>query len=224
VDPEQKVLNAGVFSSWLRRTRYLLIKNNGSNVPCGECNACCKSSHFIHIHSDEKDTLLSIPEKWLFAAPYLPKGNKIMGYDSSGCCPMFINNSCSIYEHRSQTCRNYDCRIFTAAGISAGDKTKISINNQLKRWRFQYPARSDRTKHEAVMKAAIFFREHADCFPDSNVPVDPLQIAILALKVYEVFLAFSDKVIRSKDISSGKKIANEIIKINNTFESKLKQS
>ena len=33
------------------------------------------------------------------------------------CSP---NGGCSIYPHRPETCRTYDCRVFTAAGMNAG--------------------------------------------------------------------------------------------------------
>ena len=51
----------------------------------------------------------------------MPKGNMLLGYDENGHCPMLIDDKCSIYEHRPITCRSYDCRIFPAAGIVAGD-------------------------------------------------------------------------------------------------------
>ena len=119
-------LPAGCFSSWLRCTRLGLIKENEAFVQCGECNACCASSYFIHIRPDETQTLTAIPKALLFPAPGLPKGNVLMGYNEHGCCPMLTGGKCSIYEHRSQTCRSYDCRIFTAAGIIPDEAEKAS--------------------------------------------------------------------------------------------------
>ena len=115
---EQQDLPAGRFSSWLRRTRSAQLEENGVDVPCGECNACCKSSYFIHIRPEETQTLSRIPGELLFAAPGLPEGNVLLGYDENGHCPMLIDEKCSIYEHRPLTCRTYDCRIFPAAGIA----------------------------------------------------------------------------------------------------------
>ena len=127
---EQQDLPAGEFSSWLRRTRSALVEESGADVPCGECNACCRSSYFIHIRPEETRTLSRIPKKLLFPAPGLPKGNVLLGYDEHGRCPMLIDDKCSIYEHRPQTCRNYDCRIFSAAGIAAGDDDKALITQR----------------------------------------------------------------------------------------------
>ncbi len=104
---------------------------------------------------------------------------------------MLVDGKCSIYEHRPQACRSYDCRVFPAAGIEAGDNDKELINLRIRRWKFSYPAESDRKEQLAVQAAATFLREHADCFPDGFVPSNPAQLAILAIKVYDVFVNYS---------------------------------
>lgn len=78
---EPPYLPAGRFSAWLRRTRHALQNENGAAVPCGDCNACCRSSYFIHIRPEETRTLKRIPSQILFAASGLPKGNLVLGYD-----------------------------------------------------------------------------------------------------------------------------------------------
>ena len=105
---------------------------------------------------------------------------------------MLADGKCSIYEHRPQTCRSYDCRVFPAAGIEAGESDKELINLRIRRWRFSYPAEGDRREHAAVQAAARFLREHPDCFPDGFVPSNPAQLAVLAIKVYDVFVDYSD--------------------------------
>ncbi|HEX3044415.1 MAG TPA: YkgJ family cysteine cluster protein [Bacillota bacterium] len=184
-------LPAGCFSSWLRRTRIGLIKEREIDVACGACNACCKSSYFIHIRPEETKTLARIPKQILFPAPGLPKGNMVLGYDEKGCCPMLINDKCSIYEHRPQTCRNYDCRIFTAAGIAAGDDKDL-ITQQIRRWKFSYPTKRDLNLHLAVQAAAKFLRDRADCFPGGAPPSNSSQLALIALQVYEVLLKYNE--------------------------------
>jgi len=190
---ERQDLPAGRFSSWLRRTRSAQGKENGADVPCGECTACCRSSYFIHIRPEETQTLTRIPRELLFAAPGLPEGNVLLGYDENGHCPMLIDNQCSIYEHRPLTCRNYDCRIFPAAGLTAGDDDKALINQQIQRWQFSFPTKLDHNQHAAVQAAAMFLREHAECFPAGVVPRNSTQLAILAIKVYDVFLKYNDE-------------------------------
>ena len=183
---------AGAFSTWLRRTRSARLNDGGADVPCGDCTACCTSSYFIHIAPEETATLARIPEQLLFPAPGQPKGNVLMGYDKNGHCPMLINNRCSIYEHRPQTCRTYDCRIFPAAGIAVSEPEKALIARRAQLWKFDYPTPRDRSEHAAVQAAATFLSERAECFPN-GVPKHSTQLAVLAIEVYEVFLELQDK-------------------------------
>ena len=214
---KQKELPAGCFSSWLRRTRYALIKENGADVPCGECNACCRSSYFIHIRPEETQTLTWIPKELLFAAPGLPKGNVLLGYDKNGHCPMLIDNTCSIYEHRPQTCRNYDCRIFSAAGITAGDDDKALITACIQHWKFSFPTKRDRDQYLAVQSAAKFLQEHPECFP-GGVPTIPSQLAIIALKTYDVFLKYNNESGKTGLVSIDFEVAQAIMEANEKFE------
>jgi len=86
---EQQDLPAGCFSSWLRRTRSALVKENGVSVHCGECNSCCTSSYFIHIRPEETQTLARINRKLLFPAPGLPKGECAFGVKGTGLLTTF---------------------------------------------------------------------------------------------------------------------------------------
>lgn len=182
---------AGDFSSWLRQARDSLLGKGGMEVACGECVGCCTSSYFIHIRPEEKAAISRIPANLLFAAPGQPKGHFLMGYDSAGLCPMFKATNCVIYEHRPHTCRDYDCRIFTAAGIAAGGNEKAVINERVERWLFSYPTKLDCDEHQAVKTAAAFIHEHAYHFPGGRVPDDPSQLAVLAIKSYEVFIGLN---------------------------------
>jgi uncharacterized protein len=213
----QQYLPAGCFSSWLRRTRLALIKGNEAVVNCGECKACCTSSYFIHIKPEETRTLSCINKKLLFPAPGQPKGNVLLGYDKNGCCPMMMDNKCSIYDNRPLTCRSYDCRIFTAAGIAAGDDDKTLITQRVRQWKFSYPAWRDRDQHSAVQAAAKFLQEHAECFPGGAVPGSPSQLAILAIKVYKVFL---DEPGKTGCLSSNIEVAKAIMEANEKFEAR----
>jgi uncharacterized protein len=216
---ERLDLPAGGFSAWLRRARSALLIENGIHVGCGECTACCSSSYFIHIQPEETRTLDRIRKDLLAAAPGRPKGHVLLGYDGKGFCPMLKNGKCSIYEHRPLTCRNYDCRIFTAAGIAAGDGDKVRINRRVARWRFSYPAKRDRDEHLAVRAASKFIREHAKAFPAAKTPDNPSQLAVLAIKVYDVFLKKDIQSIKTTSASSDAEIADAIIKACAKFDS-----
>ena len=214
---EQQYLPAGRFSSWLRRTRSAQKKEDGADVPCGECTACCTSSYFVHIRPEETQALSWIPRELLFPAPGLPKGNVLLGYDENGHCPMLVDDKCSIYEHRPLTCRTYDCRVFTAAGMTAGDDDKALITQRVQRWQFSHPTKRDRHQHAAVQAAARFLRERAEYFPAGFVPSNPTQLAILAIKVSDVFLKYIDESGKTGGISPDLEIAQAVIEASEKF-------
>ena len=120
-----EALNAGAFSTWLDEIAAAIAGTTSSDVPCGTCTGCCTSSQFIHIGPDETDALAHIPAALLFPAPRMPRGHVLMGYDRRGHCPMLVDDACSIYAHRPRTCRTYDCRVFTAAGIAPDDDKPV---------------------------------------------------------------------------------------------------
>ena len=214
---EQQGLPAGRFSSWLRRTRSAQQKEDGADVPCGECTACCTSSYFIHIRPEETQTLSRVPRELLFPAPGLPKGNVLLGYAENGHCPMLIDDTCSIYEHRPLTCRNYDCRVFAAAGMTAGDEDKALITQRIQRWKFSYPTKRDRHQHAALQAAARFLRERAECFPAGFVPSNATQLAILAIKVYDVFLKYTDESGKTGRVPPDLEVAKAVIEASEKF-------
>ena len=182
-------LAAGDFSSWVTQMQRAIRGDGGSEVPCAGCTACCTSYQFIHIAPDETDTLSRIPEELLFPAPGLPRGHVVLGYDDRGHCPMLVDGKCSIYEHRPQTCRTYDCRVFPATGVDIDDHDKRLISDQARRWRFNFPTPADETEHAAVLAASTFLKEHGDVLPKGAVPTNATQMAVLAIEIHEVFLA-----------------------------------
>ena len=71
---------AGNFSDWLRRTEASLRSEAaGVVVDCGSCRGCCRSSMFIHVRPEEKETIRRIPRALLFPAPGLPIGHLLIG-------------------------------------------------------------------------------------------------------------------------------------------------
>ena len=145
---DDRDLAAGDFSSWMVEIRAAIRDERDSDVPCNGCTACCRSSQFVHIGPDEVDTLARIPAELLFPAPGRPRGHVVLGYDERGHCPMLIDDQCSIYEHRPNACRTYDCRVFAAAGLDAGTD-KVEITRRARRWQFSFSTDDDRTEHGA---------------------------------------------------------------------------
>jgi uncharacterized protein len=176
---------AGDFSAWLHALRTAYLQDGVVDVPCGDCAACCTSSHFVHVGPGEALTRARIPEELLVAAPGAVAGTLLLGFDQKGRCPLLNGRRCEIYEDRPRTCRLYDCRVYTAAGV---DADRDAITRQARAWAFSYPAARDRREHEAVRAAARFLREHAAAFPSGRAPSEPADIAITAVRVYDAFL------------------------------------
>jgi hypothetical protein len=178
---------AGDFGAWLDDMELALRGGRDADVPCGTCTACCTSSQFVHIAPDERDTLAVIPPELLFPAPRAPKGHVILGYDEHGRCPMLIDGRCSIYAHRPRTCRTYDCRVLSAAGVDVSSDKPL-VAGRADRWRFSYPDTIDRTAHDAVRAAARFLQDEGDTLSPGTIPTSPTQRAVLAVEIHRAFL------------------------------------
>jgi uncharacterized protein len=188
-------VEAGDFSQWLRATERSLQSAKGeAKVPCGSCRGCCRSSMFIPIKPEETQTIARIPGELLFPAPGLPKGHVLMGYDDQGRCPMLVDNECSIYENRPQTCRDYDCRVFAATSIAVDPETQAEIANRVKAWAFDYEGEGSREEHRIVQEAAAFLQRNRDLFPLGSLPSYPVQLAVLAITIYRLFWSLTGKM------------------------------
>ena len=114
---DENSVAAGPFGSWLAQFRASLRGNQGSEVPCGDCTGCCISGYSIQLRPQDERALARIPAELLVQAPGFPRGHLTMAPRPDGTCQMLNAGKCSIYEDRPQTCLDYDCRIFTAAGV-----------------------------------------------------------------------------------------------------------
>ena len=188
---DEEPVAAGDFSAWLTDMKGAIRGERGSDVPCGACTACCRSSQFILIDPHEVDVLAHIPPALLFPAPGLPAGHVLMGYDERGHCPMLVEDRCSIYEHRPLTCRTYDCRVFPATGVAVDDE-KPEIARRARRWTFTYPTEADRTDHEALLAATRHLEECRTLLPEGSVPSSATQLAGVAIEIHDAFLAHDD--------------------------------
>jgi hypothetical protein len=183
-------LAAGEFSAWLAQIQAALRGERESDVPCGGCTACCTAAQFVHIAPDETDALAHIPAQLLFPAPMLPRGHVVLGYDERGHCPMLVDDRCSIYAHRPQACRTYDCRVFPAAGVEAdsGDDRKALIATRARRWRFDVTSAADAVRRDAVLAAATFIRDRPDVLGGSGALRNPTGLAVLAISAHAAFV------------------------------------
>ena len=206
-------VQAGNFSAWLHGTEASLRSGDGgADVPCGTCKGCCRSSMFIHIKPEETQTIKRIPRALLFPAPGRPKGHVLMGYNDKGHCPMLIDNQCSIYEDRPQTCRDYDCRIFSATGISVDQQAQHEIAQRVKEWAFSYEDEGSREEDRILKAAAAFLEKNRELFPRGNVPNNPVQLAVFAIKITQLFSGLTAQMHQDASCLSDTAIADAILR------------
>ena len=179
---------AGDVGEWIAGLRDAVGADGESDVPCDGCTACCSSSQFVPIAPDETGTLAAIPAGLLFPAPRLPRGHVVLGFDRQGKCPMLVEGGCSIYDHRPRTCRTYDCRVFAAAGIDAGDGRE-RITERARQWRFELRTAADAVELDAVRTAAAYLLDHRSLVVEAGLPSDATQLAVLTVAVHGLFLA-----------------------------------
>ena len=109
---------------------------------------------------------------------------QLMGYNGKGECPMLVNNQCSIYEARPQTCRDYDCRIFRATGIAVDRQAQPEIAKRVREWALTYESENGREEHRTLQLAAAFLANNRDLFPKGTVADYPVQLAALAVEIH----------------------------------------
>ena len=179
-------IKAGEFVDWLNEFIKTMTGKGAGNVPCGECVACCTSKKFILVRPSDTQARSRIPKELLFAAPNLPKGYHLMGYDKQGHCPMFKEGRCSIYPHRPATCRQYDCRVLAAAGAEAKEESS-EIAERVMAWEFSYSQPESERKSRQIKRAMWFLRQYSALFPPGYVPQSESQKSALAVSIHGEF-------------------------------------
>ena len=191
-------LDAGSLAEWVPAMRLAIRGAHDADVPCGSCTACCTSSQFIHIAPDETAALRRIPKALLFPAPRLPAGHVVMGFTERGHCPMFVDNACSIYDDRPQTCRTYDCRIFTATGVDAYEDGRHDIARRTRAWEFTADeSGSVAVTSSALRAAADFLRTHRSSIPSDLAPTTATQLAVMAFELHELFITENEQGVKT---------------------------
>jgi Fe-S-cluster containining protein len=176
------------YADWVAVTIRSRATGTGADVPCGDCNACCRSAYFIHVEPDETEARRAIPKALLFPAPGRPAGHLVLGFDEQGRCPMLVDDRCSIYEARPRTCRAYDCRVFSATGLSAAEDGKPLVAERADRWHFDLDDPADRRTRAGVLAAVEGLRARGDLFPGGRIPPTNSGLAMAALVVHHLFL------------------------------------
>jgi Fe-S-cluster containining protein len=96
----------------------------GMNVPCGTCNACCRSNLDIALTPEEAKTF----------EHELDFGGMPVIKPIDGKCPHLIDDKCSVYDRRPLTCRRFDCRVYFFGKVNASQEDKSDLNAAINRW------------------------------------------------------------------------------------------
>jgi len=180
-------IDAGGFGPWLEAMRAVLRGERDADVPCGTCVGCCVSSYPIPLRPGDEVARNEVPEQWLIG-PTPPGANWLMGFREDGSCPFLAAGNCSIYANRPQTCRDYDCRIYAAAGLLP-DGNRPVIAERVGAWEFTFSTSQERNAAAAVRRAAQFIRGNQELFPPAMRAGAATAIAVLAVKSHELFLS-----------------------------------
>lgn len=176
---------AGEFGAWLDAMRAVLRGEAEADVPCDGCVGCCVSSYYIPLRPADAVALLRVPDRYL-QWPAAKGDVARMGYREDGTCPMLVERRCTIYADRPRTCRDYDCRIYAAAGLTP-DGDRPVIQERVKEWRFTHAGDAERQREASVRRAAQFIRLHAALFPEALRAHSATAAAVLAVKVHDLF-------------------------------------
>lgn len=83
------------------------LSTGNAEVPCGGCTACCRRGY---------EMILTEKESSILPFELSSTGQKIL-QRNEGVCALFVDGKCSVYNTRPASCKKYDCRIFSMAGI-----------------------------------------------------------------------------------------------------------
>lgn len=189
--PPEPPVDAGEFSIWLAAFSAALRGSGGTEVPCGDCTGCCTSGYSLQLRSTDSAALALIPANLLQRVEGFAAGERTLPARADGTCQMLEAGRCGVYAARPQTCLDYDCRVFAAAGIDAGGADKETINRRIRAWRFTYADDAARQAHAAIREAARFLRERRDAFAatGTRVPGGAMGVAVFAVKAHTALLA-----------------------------------
>jgi Fe-S-cluster containining protein len=165
--------------------RAVLRGERDAQVPCDGCVGCCVSAYPVPLRPADGAALERVPARYL--ALQAEGGMARMNPREDGTCPMLEAGKCHIYLRRPQTCRDYDCRIYTAAGL-VPDGERPVIRERVLEWRFGFADERARQAADAVRRAAAFIVKNAAEFPAAVRAHSATAAAVLAIKTYASFI------------------------------------
>lgn len=134
---------AGSVSTFVRKTKKVLLHQQTAVVPCGDCTACCECGYDVDLRPGEGEGL-----------EYVERGGiRYLKHDDADRCFYLKDGKCSIYESRPAACREYDCRLMFYCGVMPKDNPKIK--EAIRRWKPVLNTHQDRELLMAIRMASF---------------------------------------------------------------------
>jgi Fe-S-cluster containining protein len=103
-------------------------RDGNVRVPCGSCNACCRTPYLLIELQDGE--LGDFPEA-VRLEEETGSGNRwMLPKAEDGSCAHLIDGKCSIYQRRPKCCRSYDCRVHILVGCGPNDPILVEALSQ----------------------------------------------------------------------------------------------
>jgi hypothetical protein len=141
-----------------------------ANVPCGACNACCWYGRTdVDLRKEKPEDIVHLE---LFEDEH---GGYYLAHREDGACfHLDADGRCTVWEHRPEVCRSYDCRAFGLAGLAPSS----GQGQRMPAWRFPLRTPLDRAiLLAAQVAAAPYVQAHFNgtAMPDGNMLANVLK-------------------------------------------------
>lgn len=119
------------------------MRSGVAEVPCQGCTACCRAGYSVPLSPGEAARLPSVPDTDGF--PILPR-------HPDGSCALLVEGRCSIYTQRPQSCKDYDCRVFSLVRVFPG---RLLEQEDFRPFQVTLPTVEDRVRSGALALAVV---------------------------------------------------------------------
>lgn len=139
--------SVGSAATFVRHAKRRARERADANVPCGSCNACCRTPSMpVDLKPNEIGKYQASPHP-------TAQGGYAVDRSEDGSCIYLQNGKCSIYESRPLACRVFDCRIFSVCGVMpAGDGP---LRDAIEQWYPEMRTVDDKDTVVALRMAAM---------------------------------------------------------------------
>lgn len=149
-----------IFRTWQKGQ-----KAGDVSVPCGDCNACCRSEYLkADLTAEEAAELEHVFDDDM--------GANVLAKRPDGSCVYLVEGKCSIRDRRPRSCRQYDCRLHLLLGVGPHQDDK-TLWDGLRRWgNIRTPTAADKSMLMAIRLAIA----------DGGIPDDMQAIIAKAMR------------------------------------------